>query len=87
MVNVPLGDRSYPIYIGPGLLDDGARLRKHIPGNTALVVTNETIAPLYLKRCAPRARALAPQPHAARCCCCVACCAPCCGRRGEALVR
>jgi hypothetical protein len=50
VVNVPLGDRSYPIYIGPGLLDDGARLRQHIPGNTALVVTNETIAPLYLQR-------------------------------------
>ena len=62
---MPLGDRSYPIYIGPGLLDDGARLRQHIPGNTALVVTNETIAPLYLKRCAPRnARAA---PRARRC--------------------
>jgi 3-dehydroquinate synthase len=57
VVDVPLGDRSYPIYIGPGLLDDGARLRQHIPGNTALVVTNETIAPLYLKRCVRRARA------------------------------
>lgn len=52
-VDVPLGDRSYPIYIGRGLLDKGELLRKHVPGSTALVVTNETIAPLYLKRWAP----------------------------------
>ena len=37
-----------------GLLDQGELLRKHIPGKTALIVTNETIAPLYLDRCAPR---------------------------------
>lgn len=49
-VDVDLGDRSYPIYIGTGLLDNGALLRKHVPGSTALVVTNETIAPLYLER-------------------------------------
>jgi 3-dehydroquinate synthase len=65
VVNVPLGDRSYPIYIGPGLLDDGERLRQHIPGNTALVVTNETIAPLYLKRCVCCASAL-PAPASRR---------------------
>lgn len=34
-----------------GLLDQGELLRKHIPGKTALIVTNETIAPLYLDRC------------------------------------
>lgn len=50
-VNVPLGDRSYPIYIGRGLLDQGELLRQHVPGSTALIVTNETIAPLYLERC------------------------------------
>lgn len=46
-----LGDRTYPIYIGRGLLDEGHLLRQHIPGSTALIVTNETIAPLYLERC------------------------------------
>ena len=49
-VEVDLGDRSYPIYIGSSLLDNGELIRRHIPGNTALVVTNETIAPLYLDR-------------------------------------
>jgi hypothetical protein len=51
VVDVDLGDRSYPIYIGPQLLDDGARLRQHIPGSRVLIVTNTTIAPLYLQRC------------------------------------
>ena len=51
VVNVDLGDRSYPIYIGSGLLDDGEALRAHVAGSTALVVTNETIAGLgYLDR-------------------------------------
>lgn len=50
VVEVDLGDRTYPIYIGRGLLDQGELLRQHIPGKTALIVTNETIAPLYLER-------------------------------------
>lgn len=51
IVEVDLGDRTYPIYIGQGLLDQGELLRRHIPGKTALIVTNETVAPLYLDRC------------------------------------
>jgi 3-dehydroquinate synthase len=50
VVDVDLGDRSYPIYIGQHLLQDGARLRQHIPGNRVLIVTNTTIAPLYLQQ-------------------------------------
>lgn len=50
-VEVSLGDRSYPIYIGNGILDTNTELlRKHIPGSRVLVVTNETIAPLYLEK-------------------------------------
>lgn len=49
-VEVELGDRSYPIYIGEGLLQQGELLRKHIPGKRVLIVTNETIAPLYLEQ-------------------------------------
>jgi hypothetical protein len=49
VVEVDLGDRTYPIYIGSGL-NWAETLKKHIPGNTVLVVTNETIAPLYLDR-------------------------------------
>lgn len=52
-VNVSLGDRSYPIYIGRGLLDRPELLQRHIPGKKVLVVTNETVAPLYLDRWEP----------------------------------
>jgi len=49
-VDVALGARSYPIWIGAGLLADAARWRAAIRGRHVLVVTNETIAPLYLAR-------------------------------------
>lgn len=49
-VDVDLGERSYPIYIGRGILQNGELLRKHVPGKRVLVVTNDTIAPLYLER-------------------------------------
>ncbi|MES0327950.1 MAG: 3-dehydroquinate synthase, partial [Gammaproteobacteria bacterium] len=49
-LKVDLGDRSYPIYIGQNLLDQADILKKHIPGNSALIVSNETVAPLYLKK-------------------------------------
>ncbi len=51
-VDVDLGDRSYPIYIGAGLLARGELLRRHVPGKRVLIVTNKTVAPLYLDRCA-----------------------------------
>jgi 3-dehydroquinate synthase len=47
-LNVDLGDRSYPIYIGAGLLSKANLLQQHIKGNQVLVVSNSTIAPLYL---------------------------------------
>ena len=47
-LQLDLGDRSYPIYIEAGLLQDPGRLRGHITGRQVLVVTNETVAPLYL---------------------------------------
>ena len=56
-LNVELGDRSYPIVIGPHLLDDGALLARHISGSKAAIVTNTTIAPLYLERVAGHLRA------------------------------
>ena len=49
-LNVDLGERSYPIFIGTNLLGDGELLRQFIPGNSALIVSNETVAPLYLKQ-------------------------------------
>lgn len=49
-LQVDLGTRSYPIYIGHGLLDDGALLARHIAGRQVAIVSNETVAPLYLER-------------------------------------
>jgi 3-dehydroquinate synthase len=43
-------DRSYPILIGPGLLDDGATLRNWVSGREVFILTNATVAPLYLAR-------------------------------------
>ncbi|HCH24140.1 MAG TPA: 3-dehydroquinate synthase [Oceanospirillaceae bacterium] len=47
-LHVDLGERSYPIYIGAGLLQQASLLRDHIKGKQVLVVTNTTVAPLYL---------------------------------------
>ncbi len=47
-VDIALGERSYPIFIGPRLLEDAQLLSAHIPARSLLIVTNETIAPLYL---------------------------------------
>jgi 3-dehydroquinate synthase len=47
---IDLGARSYPILIGPGLIDDAAALAEAIAARDLLVVTNEVVAPLYLDR-------------------------------------
>ena len=49
-LNVSLGDRSYPIYIGTDLLSQPELLTTHIKNKEVLIVTNETIAPLYLDK-------------------------------------
>lgn len=52
MINleVSLAERSYPIYIGAGLIDQTELYAPHIRGRQILIVTNTTIAPLYLER-------------------------------------
>ncbi|KAK6125947.1 hypothetical protein DH2020_040255 [Rehmannia glutinosa] len=50
IVEVDLGNRSYPIYIGSGLLNQPELLQSHVHGKQVLVVTNTTIAPLYLDK-------------------------------------
>lgn len=47
---VDLGERSYPIIIGSHLLDQKNILLPYIPGNNVLIVSNETVAPLYLDK-------------------------------------
>ena len=49
-LKVDLGERSYPIHIGEGLLDQPELLAPHIAGRQVAIVTNETVAPLYLER-------------------------------------
>ncbi len=49
-LEVALGDRSYPIYIGRKLIDNAEILGRHVAASQVLVVTNETVAPLYLAR-------------------------------------
>lgn len=49
-INVGLGERSYPIYIGTEL-DYGSLIRKALPKvRKLMVVTNETVGPLYLDK-------------------------------------
>lgn len=52
-INVALDDRSYPIVIGRGLLDGGFDLGEYVHGSDCLVVSNETVAPLYLDKLLP----------------------------------
>jgi len=49
-LTVELGERSYPIFIGQGLLDKPELLTQHVQGRQVMVVSNDTIAPLYLDR-------------------------------------
>ncbi len=49
-VNVSLGDRSYPIWIGEGLLGHGSLWRSVVAGRQVAVVTNDTVGPLYAER-------------------------------------
>ncbi|GAB4272212.1 MAG: 3-dehydroquinate synthase [Methylomicrobium sp.] len=48
-LQVDLGNRSYPIYIGAQLLEQSELLTRHVRSKQILVVTNETVAPLYLQ--------------------------------------
>jgi 3-dehydroquinate synthase len=48
-LTVGLGERSYPIHIGSGLLGHAELIQKHVPRSRVAIVTNTTIAPLYLE--------------------------------------
>jgi len=47
-LTVHLGERSYPIHVGSGLLGRPDLLQPHLRGGRIMVVTNTTVAPLYL---------------------------------------
>ncbi len=48
-IHIDLGERSYPIIIGPGITRNES-LERHISQRNVLVVSNETVAPLYLEQ-------------------------------------
>ena len=47
-INIDLGDRSYPIYVGEQLIGNPTILHDHIHTDNVVIVTNTTVAPLYL---------------------------------------
>jgi 3-dehydroquinate synthase len=47
-LRIELGERSYPILVGPGLLGDAGLLADAVAARDVLVVSNTTVAPLYL---------------------------------------
>ena len=49
-LHVDLGERGYPVYIGRDLLADMRLLTQHVAGSQVVIVSNETVAPLYLGR-------------------------------------
>lgn len=57
VLNVELGERSYPIVIGSGLLEQPELLLAGIKRPHVAIVTNETIAPLYLAKVSAGLRA------------------------------
>ena len=48
-LNVDLGERSYPIYIGGNIVTSADLYSRHIAGSKVLIVTDDNVAPLYLK--------------------------------------
>ena len=49
-LRVELGDRSYPIHIGDSLLGRSDLYDAVLRSNQIMIVSNETVAPLYLDR-------------------------------------
>lgn len=48
-LHVDLGERSYPIFIGTGLLKNPEIIQPYIKGKTTTIVSNTTVAPLYIE--------------------------------------
>jgi len=60
-LRLELGARSYPIYIGSGLLGRAELLAPHVAGRRVVIVSNEVVAPLYLKKVEQAFAAYRPQ--------------------------
>ena len=62
-INVELAANAYPVYLGRGLLSDTELWRKHLGQGKVLVVSNETVAPLYLQSLQPALEGLQAEFH------------------------
>ena len=49
-ININLGKRGYPIYVGEGLVENFDLLKKHISSKKVAIITNDKVAPLYLQK-------------------------------------
>jgi len=49
-LNVDLGERSYPIFIGENLMSQKTLFTPYIKGRSVMIVTNSTVSPLYETR-------------------------------------
>lgn len=49
-LRVELGERSYPIHIGEGLLQQPELVLPHVPAKQVMIVSNTTVAPLYMEQ-------------------------------------
>ena len=61
-LTVSLGERSYPIHVGAGLLNRPELIAAHLPQPRAAIVTNTTVAPLYLSHLERELRAKGVDP-------------------------
>ena len=51
-LQVSLGNRSYPIHVGTGLISQADLILPHLKRKQVAIVTNTTVAPLYLQKLA-----------------------------------
>jgi len=62
-INVELAASSYPVYLGRGLLGDAELWRRHLGRGKVLVVSNDTVAPLYMPTLSPALEGLQAELH------------------------
>ena len=48
-INIQFDERSYPIYIGEGLISNYELISQHISSKKTAIITNDTVADIYLK--------------------------------------
>jgi len=48
-INIQFDERSYPIYVGEGLISNYELISQHILGKKVAIITNDTVADIYLK--------------------------------------